>query len=177
VNAHEMYEEDLPDQDEYTNENVITSQELAEKQLRYLKYWNEEERIVVDHYHKEKDRIELWKEHKLNRIANKKRWHEHGLHLYLETSCKKKIDLVHGIISKSKGREIVDITDSKAFELWFLESKLPLIDFYITTHSPSKALIKKHIKDSGEIPEGCSFERNPDKIKVEIKEYDEEGNK
>ncbi len=170
MNAHEMYGGDLPEQDEYENENVITSQELAEKQLRCLKYWNEEERMIVEHYHKEKERIELWKEHKLNRIANKKRWHEHGLRLYLETSCKNKVDLVHGVISKSKGREVVEITDPTAFEAWFIESEVPLEDLYIIKSSPSKNLIKDYIKNSGEIPGGCLFERNPDKIKVEIKE-------
>ena len=79
-----IYEDDLPSEEGYKYENVVTSQELAEKQFRCLKYWQEEERMVIEHYHKELDRIKLWRDHKINRIAEKKRWHEHGLQLYLE---------------------------------------------------------------------------------------------
>ena len=45
-----------------------------------------------------------------------------------------------------------------------------MADFYITKTEPSKDLIKKYIKATGEIPEGCLLHRSPDKIKVTIKE-------
>ena len=171
MNDMEMYKDDLPSDDGYDYENIVTSQELAEKQFRCLKYWQEEERMIIEHFHKELDRITLWKEHKINRINKKKQWHEHGLHTYLEQNKKKKIDLVHGTISKSKGREKIDIPDREKFDEWFLqESDKPLADFYITKTEPSKDLIKKYIKATGEIPEGCLLHRSPDKIKVTIKE-------
>ena len=42
--------------------------------------------------------------------------------------------------------------------------------FYITKITPSLDLIKKHVKETGEIPEGCFFHRKPDQIKVKVKE-------
>ena len=172
-NSYEMYEDDLPDLEEYKEENVVTSQELAEKQFRCLKYWEEEERMMLHHYHKELDRIELWKTHKVNRINKKKRWHEHGLHCYLDLNGKKKIDLVHGVVKKVKGREVVMVEDKEKFDEWCHTHGSSVEDFYLVKRTPSLDLIKRHVKDTGEIPEGCNFGRNPDKIKIEIKEEQE----
>ena len=172
-NSYEMYEDDLPSNEEYNDENVITSQELAEKQFRCLKYWEEEERMMLHHYHKELDRIELWKTHKVNRINKKKRWHEHGLHCYLDLNGKKKIDLVHGVVKKVKGREVVMVEDKEKFDEWFHNHGSSVEDFYLVKRTPSLDLIKRHVKETGEIPEGCNFGRNPDKIKIEIKEEEE----
>ena len=172
-NSYEMYEDDLPSNEEYNDENVITSQELAEKQFRCLKYWEEEERMMLHHYHKELDRIELWKAHKVNRINKKKRWHEHGLHCYLDLNGKKKIDLVHGVVKKVKGREVVMVDDKEKFDELFHTHGSSVEDFYLVKRTPSLDLIKRHVKDTGEIPEGCNFGRNPDKIKIEIKEEQE----
>ena len=172
-NSYEMYEDDLPNNEEYNEENVVTSQELAEKQFRCLKYWEEEERMMLHHYHKELDRIELWKTHKVNRISKKKRWHEHGLHCYLEQNGKKKIDLVHGVVKKVKGREVVMVEDKEKFDEWFHTHGSSVEDFYLVKRTPSLDLIKRHVKYTGEIPEGCNFRRKPDKIKIEIKEEQE----
>jgi len=166
-----IYEDDLPSEEGYKYENVVTSQELAEKQFRCLKYWQEEERMVIEHYHKELDRIKLWRDHKINRIAEKKRWHEHGLQLYLEQNGKKSMDLVHGKVSKVTGREVVEVEDKDKFNEWFL-SAYPLKEdkFYINKRTPSLDLIKQYVKETGEIPEGCKFYRKPDQIKVKVKE-------
>ena len=172
-NSYEMYEDDLPSNEEYNDENVITSQELAERQFRCLKYWEEEERMMLHHYHKELDRIELWKTHKVNRINKKKRWHEHGLHCYLDLNGKKKIDLVHGVVKKVKGREVVMVEDKEKFDEWFINEGHTDDHFYLIKRTPSLDLIKRHVKETGEIPEGCNFGRNPDKIKIEIKEEQE----
>ena len=168
-----MYEDDLPSEEGYKYENVVTSQELAEKQFRCLKYWQEEERMVIEHYHKELARIKLWRDHKINRIAEKKRWHEHGLQLYLEQNGKKSMDLVHGKVSKVTGREVVEVEDKDKFNEWYLSENNEYKDvdrFYITKITPSLDLIKKHVKETGEIPEGCFFHRKPDQIKVKVKE-------
>ena len=169
-NSYEHYEDDLPDSGEYANENLVTSQELAEKQLRCLKYWEEEERMALHHYQKELDRIELWKAHKINRINKKKQWHEHGLHCYLEQNGKKKIDLIHGTIKKTKGREVLVVEDPAKFDDWFIKEGFSAADFYITKRTPSRDLIKRYVKENGEIPEGCIFERKPEKISIEIRE-------
>ena len=172
-NSYEMYEDDLPNDEEYGEENVITSQELAEKQFRCLKYWEEEERMMLHHYHKELERIELWKTVKINRINKKKWWHEHGLHSYLEQNGKKKIDLVHGTVKKVKGREVVMVDDKDKFDEWFINQDHADDRFYLIKRTPSLDLIKKHVKATGEIPEGCNFVRNPDKIKIEINDEQE----
>ena len=166
-----VHEEDIPSEEGYQYENVVTSQELAEKQFRCLKYWQEEERMVIEHYHKEIYRIKLWKDHKISRITEKKRWHEHGLQLYLEQNGKKSIDLVHGKVSKVTGREVVEVEDKDKFNEWFL-SAYPLKEdrFYINKRTPSLDLIKQYVKETGEIPEGCNFHRKPDQIRVTIKE-------
>ena len=95
------------------------------------------------------------------------------MHCYLDLNGKKKIDLVHGVVKKVKGREVVMVDDKEKFDELFHTHGSSVEDFYLVKRTPSLDLIKRHVKDTGEIPEGCNFGRNPDKIKIEIKEEQE----
>ena len=65
------------------------------------------------------------------------------------------------------------VDDKDKFDEWFINQDHADDRFYLIKRTPSLDLIKKHVKATGEIPEGCNFVRNPDKIKIEIKEEQE----
>jgi phage host-nuclease inhibitor protein Gam len=128
----------------------IVGVEDAERRLWVVKMLDAETREVEAHYQNERERLDTWKEAELGKVGRQRSWLEKGLRAFLEGAEKKTMALVNGKLSLRKGREKVVIEDEDAFCLMYPEAVR-------TKVSPDKKAILAHIKDTGEIPEGCEL--------------------
>jgi len=157
-----VYEEEAP---------MVANTSDAEDAFRHLHYWMEQERQVKVHAKAEIDKISLWEDLRLIKIAKKRAWHEHALRAYMESTRSKKLELVHGKVSIVMGRESVQIEDPDTFKSWAVkEGYLNLLNEKTTT-TPDKKAIMAHFKDTGEVMESVTIERGPDKLTVKLNEH------
>ena len=98
----------------------------------------------------------------------------------MKVTSTKKLDLPNGRVTTTKGRERVEIEDEEKFLYWVekkLEESPSDIDAseLLTEQSPkiSKKGILKHLKLTGELPEGVDLVRGEDKLSFKIKPVDE----
>ena len=133
----------------------IVGVEDAERRLWVVKMLDAETREVEAHYQNERERLDTWKEGELGKVGRQRSWLEKGLRAFLEGAEKKTMTLVNGKLALRRGREKVVIEDEDAFlgamsvPSAFVRTK--------TVISPDKKAILAHIKDTGEIPEGCEL--------------------
>jgi hypothetical protein len=130
----------------------IVGVEDAERRLWVVKMLDAETKEVEVHYQNERERLDTWKECELSKVRRQRSWLEKGLRAFLEGAEKKTMTLVNGKLALRRGREKVVIEDEDAF-------CLSRQGFTRTVErvSPDKKAILAHIKDTGEIPEGCEL--------------------
>jgi len=139
---------------------TVEAEEGANKSLRAVRYWRAEARKVAFQAQTEVDRIKAWEERELARLDRRIAWHEEGLRAFLWGTGKKTLKLAFGTLKRTAGRDRVVVEDAPAF----LQAAGP--DLVRVKTDPDKAAILRHIKATGEIPEGCDLVQGEDTFKA-----------
>ena len=105
---------------------------------------------------------EAARDQKAEQYEHKLAWLKTALHAHYVHSGEKKLDYPDGALSMRKGSERVEIENEVVFTN---THKLPFVR-EVYTRTPDKAAIKKHIKTTGEIPEGADLVRGEDTFVV-----------
>jgi len=105
---------------------------------------------------------EAARDQKVEQYERKIGWLKTALHAHYVHSGEKKLDYPDGALSMRKGSERVEIENEVVFTN---THKLPFVR-EVYTRKADKAAIKKHIKTTGEIPEGADLVRGEDTFVV-----------
>jgi phage host-nuclease inhibitor protein Gam len=146
----------------------ITDNHDAERHLRALAYWEDEEEKILAHAAREMERVQAWKEAEVNRINRKSDWHRNCLISFARAQDKPTVKLINGTIKRFKGRESINVIDENALFQWATEKSLPEMVRTKTIQEPDKKTIKLYIDSSGEIPNGVQVIKKDDTYDVEV---------
>lgn len=141
-------------------------EDQAARLLHAYAYWEQQESLFEERAQREIDKAKAWLERKRRACAGARGRLSMGLQRFLEDSGARKAEFPHGTVRFEKARESVAISDEAAFceehgaESPFVRLKL----------SPDKTAIKKHAKETGELPALCDIERGPDVFRIKTKE-------
>uniref|UniRef100_A0A6M3KY59 Putative host-nuclease inhibitor protein n=1 Tax=viral metagenome TaxID=1070528 RepID=A0A6M3KY59_9ZZZZ len=144
----------------------IALEDQANKSLRAVKFWRKEQDRLEQQVKDEVGRLQLWLKTEQDRLDRKIRWHEDGLHDFLVRSGKKSIKLAYGVIKWVKGRDKVEVLDMAALEIWAQNNGLGVR----VKREADKLAIAKHIKETGEIPDGTDLVAGEDTFTVDTKD-------
>lgn len=139
--------------------------EQAEKHLRALGHWRRREAEINAHAKTEQERIEAWRIGELDRIAPRIAWHEAGLAAYMGRIKDKTVRLINGTIKRIAGRDRVEVQNFDALKAWCVAAGKNLVRI---KEEPDKVEIAKHIKATGELPDGVDVVTGEDSIKIEV---------
>lgn len=150
---------------------LVGNDEQAERHLRAVAFWREEQERKVRHAQKEIERVKTWLEGEVARIGRHVAWHETGLRAYLVASGRKSLRLIRGTIRFLAGRERVEVPEPEKFLTWAKSNAPALIR---VKEEADKQAIARYVKThGGEIPEGCDLVKGEDTFKVELVEAPE----
>lgn len=99
---------------------------------------------------------------KVEQYERKIDWLKSALHAHYVHIGEKKLDYPDGAMSMRKGSERIEIENEVTFTN---THKHPFVR-EVSTRTPDKAAIKKHIKATGEIPEGADLVRAEDTFTI-----------
>lgn len=153
---------------------TVTSEEIAEDTLEVIAYWANKAEAIKRHAQQRAQRIEEWRQGELEKIERKIAWHEHGLERLLATRKAKTINLINGTLKRRAGREYIRLPDS-------LDEQNQIFQSLSISHPDlverkvqlklDKAKAIKHIRDTGEIPDGLDVERAEERFYVNIADH------
>jgi hypothetical protein len=154
---------------EEERELYVDQHEQAERSLSSLIHWDRQRAQVVAHSEAMVKRAKLWEEVELAYIDKRESFHKVGLMNYLGSLGRRSLKLIGGTLRLTKGRERVVIDDDEEF-----------IDRHtgnefvreVVTCSVDKRQLLAHIKQTGEIPNGCDLIRSKDSFKVDLAQID-----
>ena len=132
--------------------------------LRAVRHYSEERQACIDGYDGVIAEYEASKARKVEQFDARLAWLESALKAHYVHSGQKKLGYPDGSLSMRKGRESVVVADPGAFCEAHKTNGLVSV-----TVAPDKAAIKKHITDTGEIPEGADLVRGDDTFVVKTK--------
>lgn len=130
--------------------------------LRAYNHYCEEMEACIAGYNSVIADYEAARDQKAEQYERKLAWLKTALHAHYVNSGEKKLQYPDGALSMRKGSERVEIENEVVFTN---THKLPFVR-EVYTRTPDKAAIKKHIKTTGEIPEGADLVRGEDTFVV-----------
>lgn len=179
----EFEDEETQDETEesaYDQEPMVVGEDAADNSLRILAYWEREaERLeqrrnheiaqlllrtrILQQVYAINQRMDRLKE----RAERKAAWHRQGLEAFLDSTKKKKVQLVYGDLKWRKGSTQLTVVDEEAALAWAKEDPerakcLKVSERFMVSEA------KKLLKDTGEEPPGTELVTNPDKFVIEL---------
>jgi phage host-nuclease inhibitor protein Gam len=143
----------------------IAAEEQAQGYVRAYAH-HERERLAIEvRAQREIDRIMVWKADEMGKIERRTSWLSGLLQSFLWSSKAKSIKFPHGTLKRTKGREKVIVEDEEAF----IERHRGT-DLVRVKEEVAKSAIAKHIKTTGEVPEGVEMERAEDTFSITLTE-------
>ena len=143
----------------------LDTDEGVNKSMRAVRYFRRRQDAFKTQCQAEIGRIQHLMNDELDRLERRIAWHEQGLRSFLWASGEKTIKTVYGKLKRIAGREKVEVGDFGAFKAWTENSDNR--DLVRVKEEPDKTAIAKHIKATGEIPEGVDLVKGDDSFKVE----------
>ncbi len=125
------------------NNEIQECQEMADRQIKKTESW------LTD---------ETQKREKIIQFLNNK------LHAFIVGEDKKTINLPNGSLKMRSAQDKVEVLDFDQFKEFCNEQGRPDLIRTKVSEDPDKKQIKKYIKESGCIPDGCDLVKNPDKF-------------
>ena len=130
--------------------------------LRAYNHYCEEMEACIAGYNSVIADYEAARDQKAEQYERKIGWLKTALHAHYVHSGEKKLSYPDGALSMRRGSERVEIANEVVFTN---THKLPFVR-EVYTRKADKAAIKKHIKATGEIPEGADLVRGEDTFVV-----------
>lgn len=147
---------------------VVADQDQAEAHLRALDAWRAQAEQIEAHAQREIDRVQRWRDEEMRKVAPRIAYHESGLVAYLmrttEAGKGKTVRLIHGTLKRVAGQNRVEERDINALKTWCEKNGH---DFLRTKYEAKKPEIHKHIKSTGELPDGVELVPGEDSFKIE----------
>lgn len=137
------------------------SESNAEDHLEHLKRIKYELERDLQHVAQQQEKIDRFAKRSRDRAQKKIDYHEACLMRFLEARGETSKTLINGSLRTRTGRMSVEITDESLVPKEFYKTPDPKV---------SKVLISKHIKTTGEIPDGVDWVRGEDSFTVELSE-------
>ena len=145
------------------NDLEIGLEDSANRSLRAVRYWRSEQERLEKQVKDEVGRLQLWLEIEKRRISDRIGWHEEGLRGFLQRSGKKSLKLAYGCLKWVKARDKVEVEDFDALETWAHHNDGTGIRI---KKEADKLAIAKHVKATGEIPDGTDLVTGQDTFSV-----------
>ena len=146
----------------------IADQNQAESHLRALDAWRAQAWQIAEHATREIERAQRWRAEELRKVAPRIEYHESALTAYVQQATEpgkgKTIRLVNGTLKRVAGRDRVEVSDECALEAWGAANDVRIMRVKV---EPDKTAIAKHIRDTGELPDGVDVVTGEDTFKIE----------
>lgn len=146
----------------------IQAQDLAEKHLRSLRYWENRKQWAVDHAATEMDAIQLWLANIIRPLDQRIAWHRRGLEAFC-LNAKKTMKLIGGTLKFNAGRERTIVPDPTVLLVWAQKNAPELV---VTVPASVKlaplAKVKERIEAGLPMLAGVVVEHGPNTVSVEL---------
>ena len=156
-----------------------------ENRLQAIAEYDKEMAEIDAHADAEIEKIEAWRERRKKEPQRLRRWQELSIKAWsrrwFENNSGSTLDLINGLVRKTKGRECVKINSEIILDEWTnsLHDGQELDErhrnmIWTYTKKPSKSGIKNFIRETGEIPTGAELVNSDDSFTITLTEADNE---
>lgn len=147
----------------------IAAEEQAQGYVRAYAYHHREALSIEARYMREIEHAQAWRDAEMAKLDRRKGWLSGILQAFLWATGAKSIKFPAGTLKRTKGRERVTVED----EATFIETHRGT-DLVRIKEEVAKAAIAKHIRNTGEVPEGVEMERAEDIFSIKLEERDDD---
>lgn len=147
---------------------IVADQAQAEAHLKALDHWRYQAGQIEAHAQRQIERAQAWRDEELAKISPRITYHESGLIAYVQHTTEagkgKTIRLINGTLKRVAGQNRVEERDINALKTWCEKNGH---DFLRIKYEAKKPEIHKHIKTTGELPDGVELVPGEDSFKIE----------
>jgi len=147
----------------------LAAEEQAQSYVRAYAYHQRELDAIQARAAREIAAVKAWASDEEAKIERRTSWLYQMLQSFMWSVSAKSIKFPAGTLKRTKGRERVTVADESAFIASYRDTEMVRVKEEV-----AKSAIAKHIKATGEVPEGVEMERADDVFSIKLEERNDE---